>query len=80
MFKPVTVDEIEYKANAQALLYRYFTTMKSSTLKVTPENAKEAVELLQISCELGGFPILTVKTAEGDLGESRDSLISLNRL
>ena len=54
--------------------------MKSSTLKVTPENAKESVELLQVSCELGGFPILTVKTAEGDLGESRDSLISLNRL
>ena len=80
MFKPVTVDEVEYKANAQALLYRYFTTMKSLTLAVTPENAKETVELLKLSCELGGFPIIKVKTGEGDLGESRDSLIQLNRL
>ena len=29
LFKPVIIDGVEYKANAQALLYRYFTTMKS---------------------------------------------------
>ena len=61
-FKPVTVDEVEYKANAQALLYRYFTTMKSQKITVTPQNIKEAIEMLQISCDLGGFPILKVKT------------------
>ena len=36
--------------------------------------------MLQISCDLGGFPILQVKTGEGDLGEGRDLLVQLHRL
>ena len=46
LFKPVTIDGVEYKTNAQALLYRYFTTMKSSTINVTKKNVKESIELL----------------------------------
>ena len=80
LFKPVTVDGVEYKANAQALLYRYFTTMKSSTVTITSENVKESIELLKLSCELGGFPILKVKTEVEDLGEDKNTLIQLSRL
>ena len=29
LFKPVILNGVEYKTNAQALLYRYFTTMNS---------------------------------------------------
>ena len=38
LFKPVTIDGVEYKANSQALLYRYFTTLKAQTLKVNSDN------------------------------------------
>ena len=80
LYKPVTIDGIEYKANAQALLYRYFATLQSLTVVVTLDNVKDAIELLKLSCELGGFPILNAKFGLDDFGEDKESLVSLSRL
>ena len=47
---------------------------------MTPENVKDVVELLKLSCELGGFPILNAKFGLDDFGEDKESLVSLSRL
>ena len=49
--------------------------MKSSNVTITSENVKESIELLKLSCELGGFPILKVKTEVEDLGEDNSTLV-----
>ena len=54
--------------------------MKSSTVTINTENVKESIELLKLSCELGGFPILKVKTDVDDLGDDAKTLNQLSRL
>ena len=48
--------------------------MRSSTVTINTENVKESIELLKLSCELGGFPILKVKTDVDDLGDDAKTL------
>ena len=89
-YKPIERAQIKYLPNAQAMLYSYFSTMKSYPIYMTSENFNEALELITLSLELGGFPLLDVvfeaddkdfEAGEGGLGNnsSVSQVFSLQR-
>ena len=63
-YEPITQAEKRYQMNAQAILFNYFSALKSQPIYVTTENVSDAIELLKLSAELGGFPLLDVVYAD----------------
>ena len=82
VYEPITQAGNRYQMNAQAVLYNYFSALKSYPIYVTTENVNDAIELLKLSAELGGFPLLDVVYADqGALPvESRKELSMLTTL
>jgi hypothetical protein len=57
-FMPVTLNGVEYLPNVQAVLYNYFQTMTTYPVYVNSDNHQDAKELINLSFELGGFPLI----------------------
>ena len=57
---PVKLAGVEYQANAQAILYNYFSTLKTYPVYVDAQNYKDVIEFIYLSYELGGFPLVDI--------------------
>ena len=57
-YKPTVVNGIAYKANAQAVLQKYFSTLMTYPMYINAANCEVALEVMKLSIELGGFPLI----------------------